>query len=125
MEDTEKFFLTGFSESTEKNMKTVRTEFAELNYDERESILYIRMFEGANMTLELMKNYLELMRTITEGRDYFALIDATRYFAVEVDALKYPVIISVKVDQVFRLIVDHLVFDWSFSVAKFKERFKA
>lgn len=68
---------------------TVYTEIAELSYNKEESLLYIKILEDVSISVEKAKKLSDSIHKITNGQKHFALIDATNYFFIEDDALKY------------------------------------
>jgi hypothetical protein len=70
-------------------MKKIRTEIAELSFDERASTINIKMLEGAEMNLENTRKHYELIKKLTSDKPYLALVDATYFFTIDKPALKY------------------------------------
>jgi hypothetical protein len=70
-------------------MDTVYTDTAELSYNKEKSLLYIKILEDVSITVEKAKKLADSIHRITEGQKHFALVDATNYFFIEDDALKY------------------------------------
>jgi hypothetical protein len=70
-------------------MKTVCTAIAELSFDENESLLHIRVLKDAEMNLKNTIAHYKLIGEITEGKNYLALVDATEYFSINSETLKY------------------------------------
>lgn len=79
----------GTTKLTTLNMDTVYTEIAELSYDKEKSLLHIKILEDVSITVEKAKKLTESINQITNGRKHFALVDATNYFFIEDEALKY------------------------------------
>jgi hypothetical protein len=65
------------------------TNIATLNFNEAESILHIEMMPDAEINLEQVKAHYKLIKKITKGKPYVALIDASNYYRMEPEALKY------------------------------------
>ncbi|MEW6468460.1 MAG: hypothetical protein AB1458_06015 [Bacteroidota bacterium] len=70
-------------------MKTLRTEIAELSYDEEEHLLYIRILENAELDLEKTRIHYETIRELTEDEPHAAIIDSTHYFSIDPETLRY------------------------------------
>jgi len=70
-------------------MKTSNTKISELQYDEKEFILYIKIKNDVNIDLESIKEHFRETRELTNNENHFALIDASNYFSLESEALKY------------------------------------
>jgi hypothetical protein len=81
-------------------MKIIRTEIAELNFDEEESILHIKMLEDAHMNLQNTKEHYNIIKELTKGCKYLALIDATNYFKIDGDASKFAALPETTKDRV-------------------------
>jgi len=67
----------------------VRTAIAELSFDEKSGLLHIRMLKGADMSLESSQAHYEAILELTGGKDYLALVDASEYFTISPEALRY------------------------------------
>jgi hypothetical protein len=70
-------------------MGSIRTKIAEISFDETESRVLIKIRENAEMTLENTIEHFEKIQKLTSNKPYLALIDASKYFSAESDALKY------------------------------------
>jgi hypothetical protein len=70
-------------------METLITDIAELRYDETTSILHVKILEDVHMDMEKTVSHCKLVKRITRGEKYMALVDATNYFTTDEDALKY------------------------------------
>ena len=70
-------------------MKTASTKISELQYDEKEFILYIKIKDDVTVDLESIKEHFNATRELTNSQNHFALIDASNYFNMEDEALKY------------------------------------
>jgi len=67
----------------------VRTEIAEISFDESTSILHIKMFEDAKMDLENTVEHYDLIKSLTSGKKHLVLVDATHFFSIDEKALQY------------------------------------
>ena len=70
-------------------MKTIITQISELQYDEKEYILYIKIKNDVSVDLESIKEHFKATSLLTKNENHFALIDATNYFSIDEEALKY------------------------------------
>ena len=70
-------------------MKKDLSPVAELNFDEKDSVLYIKMLEGAVLNLANTKQHARQMEELTLGKPYLALIDATNFFTMDEESLKF------------------------------------
>jgi hypothetical protein len=70
-------------------MKTTITNMSELQYDEKEYILYIKIKNDISVDLESVKEHFNAITTLTKNENHFALIDASNYFSIDEEALKY------------------------------------
>jgi hypothetical protein len=70
-------------------MKIIDTGIAEISFNRGELILHIKIKEGAEMTLEATKKHYHEIEKLTEGCEYYALIDTSNYFKIEPDALEF------------------------------------
>jgi len=70
-------------------MKIVNTPIAEIGFDETENILYIKLFEGANMNMGNTLKHYEMINSLVGNKEYFAIIDASNYYTIERDAWEY------------------------------------
>ena len=69
--------------------KIIYSDIAELQFNDKESILYIKIIEDVVITLEKAKNHFIIINELTKNQDHFALVDATNFFSIDDDALKY------------------------------------
>ena len=67
----------------------MRTAIAELSYDAKESLLHIKVIEGAEMNIENTIEHYQAIEKITGGKKYLALVDASEYFTIDSDTLKF------------------------------------
>jgi hypothetical protein len=70
-------------------MKAINTRISELQYDEKEFILYIKIKNDVTIDLESIKEHFRATKELTNSENHFALIDACNYFSLEDEALKY------------------------------------
>jgi len=70
-------------------MEITRTAIAELSYDVDDSLLHIRMMKGAEMNIENTIEHYRTIERITGGKKYLALVDASEYFTIDSETLKY------------------------------------
>ncbi|MDF2450719.1 MAG: hypothetical protein K0S26_223 [Bacteroidota bacterium] len=70
-------------------MDTVYTDVAELCYNKEKSLLHIKILEDVSITVEKAKSLSDSIHKITNGEKHFTLVDATNYFFIEDEALKY------------------------------------
>ncbi|MGZ4043816.1 MAG: DUF7793 family protein [Bacteroidia bacterium] len=70
-------------------MRVLNTEIAIMTFDENERILHIQMIPGAEMTLDNTKEHYHLINQLTGGKEYIALVDASNYFIIDPEALKF------------------------------------
>jgi hypothetical protein len=70
-------------------MKTINTKISELQYDEKEFILYIKIKNDVTVDLESIKEHFKATSELTNNDNHFALIDASNYFNMDEEALKY------------------------------------
>ncbi len=70
-------------------IKTSCSDIAELQYNEKESILYIKILEDAIITVQKAKSNCRSVKELTKNKAKFALIDASNLFSIDDDALKY------------------------------------
>ena len=70
-------------------MKKDLSPVAELSFDEKESVLYIKMLEGAVLNLTNAIEHSQQMEQITLGKPYLALIDTTSFFTMDEEALQF------------------------------------
>jgi len=70
-------------------MKKDLSPVAELSFDEQESVLYIKMLEGAVLNLANTKQHAQQMEELTSGKPYLALIDTTNFFTMDEESLKF------------------------------------
>jgi hypothetical protein len=78
-----------FPKLTHNFMDTVYTDIAELCYNKKSSLLHIKIIEDVSITIEKAKSLTDSIHRITKGQNHFALVDATNYFFIEDEALKY------------------------------------
>jgi hypothetical protein len=70
-------------------MEKALTKIAELIFDIQESILYIKVIEGAEMNFENTRQHYDIIRSLTGNKAYGALIDATEYYSIDAETLRY------------------------------------
>ncbi len=70
-------------------MKTHRTSIAEIDFNEEERILHIKILEGAEMNLKNAQEHYEKINDLLGSKKYFALVDAKNYYPIEKDAWLY------------------------------------
>ena len=70
-------------------VKKAQTDIAELHYDPEESILYISIFEGAEMNLEVTKFHYKIIAELTENKPHAVLLDASVYFSVDKESMEF------------------------------------
>lgn len=70
-------------------MTSITTDIAIMSFDEAESVLHIEMVYGAEMTLENTIEHYRIIKKLTKDREYIALINASEYFLIDKEALKY------------------------------------
>jgi len=70
-------------------MEIVQTPIAEIFFDKNNSILNIKVIEGAEMTLENTKEHYQKINSLVGDRKYLALVDAGNYYSVEKQAWEY------------------------------------
>lgn len=81
---------TSFAKNSNCNFTdTVYTDIAELSYNKEKSMLYIKILEDVSINVEKAKSLSDAIHKITKGQKHFSLVDATNYFFIEDDALKY------------------------------------
>lgn len=69
-------------------MKKDLSPVAELSFDEKESVLHIKMLEGAVLNLANTKQHARQMEELTSGKPYIALIDTTNFFTIDEEIYK-------------------------------------
>jgi hypothetical protein len=70
-------------------MIEAENEVATMQYDVKESILYINIRVGCEMTKEnLVKHYSDI-RELTKGERYFAVIDVSNYYSISDAGMRY------------------------------------
>jgi hypothetical protein len=74
---------------TTTHMKLAYTDIAELRHSEKESILRIKVLEGAEMTLENTRKHYQIISKLTDNKKYLALVDASNFFTVTPEALRH------------------------------------
>ena len=85
-------------------MKMAETSIAELIFDKKESILYMKIKEKSEMNLENTKEHYEVIKNLTENKRYAALIDTEFYFTADTEALEYasmPEIVSKRIASAY------------------------
>jgi hypothetical protein len=70
-------------------MKEAFNDIAEFRFDEKDSILYIKMKEGAEMNLENTREHYALISRITGGKRYAAFVDCTNQYSIAPAVLKF------------------------------------
>lgn len=70
-------------------MKTAQSPVAYLEFDETESILYVKMLNAAKVTIENSKLHSQQIENITGGKPYLALIDIGNFLETNDEALLY------------------------------------
>ena len=70
-------------------MKTIYTDFAQISFDEITSILYVKILDDVHFDLERMKEYYNIIKTLTKGDKHSVLFDASNYFTSDEEALHY------------------------------------
>ncbi len=70
-------------------MKTVYTDVASISYDEITSIIHLKIMDDAHLDLEKVKEYYNVIKTLTRGEKHSVLFDASNYFTSDEEALKY------------------------------------
>src|ERR1700751_3029362 len=70
-------------------MKIALTPVAELSFNEKESILYIKMLEGAVLNLKDTIIHAKQIEEITANKPYLALVDSTKFFTMDKETLPY------------------------------------
>jgi hypothetical protein len=70
-------------------MKTINTKMSELQYDEKEFILYIKIKNDVTIDLESIEEHFASITKLTKNENHFALIDASNYFSIDEESLKY------------------------------------
>lgn len=70
-------------------MEIIRTPIAEISFNKEESILFIKLIEGAEMSLENAKAHYEKINALVGGAQYLALVDASNYYTIERNAWAY------------------------------------
>lgn len=70
-------------------MKIVQTPIAEISFNETESILHIKVFEGAEMNLENAKIHYNEIKKLLGNKRYLALVDTTNYYTIKKEAWEY------------------------------------
>ncbi len=70
-------------------MIEAENELSSMKYDAKESILYINIRLGCEMTKEnLVKHYSDI-RELTKGEHYYAVIDVSNYYSISDEAMRY------------------------------------
>ncbi len=69
-------------------MEIINTDLAEIYFDRGDSILHIKLREGAKITLDNCRQHYELIRKITENKKHVSLVDATNFFTIDKEALR-------------------------------------
>lgn len=69
-------------------MKTMNTKISELQYDEKEFILYVKIKDDVTMGTEDVKDHFRAISKLTNDENHFVLIDASNYFNIDDEALK-------------------------------------
>jgi hypothetical protein len=70
-------------------VKLAYTDIAELRYKEEDSLLRIKIFEGAEMSLENSRRHYQIINQLTDNKRYLALVDATNFFTITPEALRH------------------------------------
>ncbi len=70
-------------------MNTIFSDIAEIKFNEADSILYVRMMDSIEINIENIKNHYEIINQLTGAKKHTVIIDATNYFYIKDDALKY------------------------------------
>lgn len=70
-------------------MKTIHTPIADINFNETERILHIKINEHAEMNLENTKIHYKKINDLVGNKKYLALVEASNYYTVEKKAWKY------------------------------------
>jgi len=70
-------------------MKVINTGIAEISYDENKSLLYVKLNEDVEITVEKAGKHYEEIVKLTGNKKHFALVDASNYFTAELKALEY------------------------------------
>src|SRR6185312_2758878 len=73
-------------------MKTALSPVAQLSFDESQSILYMKMLEGGVLNLANAKQHGIMIEELTAQKPYLALIDATNFFTIDDEVIKYAAI---------------------------------
>jgi len=71
------------------SVKTAYTPIAEICFDESESILHIKVLEGAEMNLLNTQRHYQEINNLVGKKKYLALVDASNYFTMEKAAWEY------------------------------------
>jgi hypothetical protein len=69
-------------------LEVICTDIAELFFDASDSVLHIKLIEGAKINLKNCSEHFKLIRKITKNKKYVSLIDATDFFTIEKEALR-------------------------------------
>jgi hypothetical protein len=70
-------------------MKLAYTNIAELRHNEEDSILSIKILEGAEMTFENTRAHYHIINKLTNNKRYLALVDAANFFTITPEALRH------------------------------------
>lgn len=70
-------------------MEKIYTDIAELCYNKDNATLYIKILENVTIDIQKAKEFSESVNTITNGENHFTLVDATNYFFIDDEALKF------------------------------------
>ncbi|MDF2448293.1 MAG: hypothetical protein K0R26_797 [Bacteroidota bacterium] len=70
-------------------MNTIKTEVANLFYNKECRLLHVKILEDISITVEKAKALCLAIEKITNDEKHFALVDATNYFYIEDEALRF------------------------------------
>lgn len=70
-------------------LEKINTEISELYYNNEESTLYVKIINDVEINLSKIKKHFEFADSLTNNKKHYTLIDASDYFFIEDDALKF------------------------------------
>lgn len=81
-------------------MKSTKDKISEFTYDEKESLLHVKIFKNANISLDNVVEHYEEVRKLTNDKKYVALVDTSNYFKVEPEAFMHSSLETSNVNRI-------------------------
>jgi len=70
-------------------MDIAQSRIAELSFDEKTSILHVDILPEADMTLDNLREHYRIIKKITKGKKYFALVDVHNLYLIGTEGLEF------------------------------------